>query len=251
MSIASVQKAAIVYQFGIAAAEIIAPFAGALPTGLIHLALILVILTQYRTIATEPYAGILPGLALISLFRVLSLVLSFPDISPFFWYAIISVPLLVAVGWYIHLQGSAVARLGRGSSPWIQQVIFAGTGIPLSVIAYFILQPSLPPRSFTSIDYTIAAVGILLTAGILQEVIFRGILQEAATSLYGRNGIWFSNVLFTVLYVGTLNVFAVLFFHLVGLLFSWWAERTKSVWGVAIAHALMMVGALLLFPLLQ
>lgn len=251
MSIASIQRAAILYQFGIAFAEIIAPFTGALPTGLIHTVLVFALLSHYRAASDTPYAAILPGLALISLFRVLSLVLSFPDISPFFWYALIGIPLLVAVVWFVRLHGKTAARLGRGTTTWVRQALFAGTGIPLSIIAYYVLQPSLPPRSFTPVDYTIAVVGIFLTSGVLQEIIFRGILQEAATSLYGRNGIWFSNVLFTVLYVSTLSVFALVFFHVVGLLFSWWAESTKTVWGVAIAHGLMMVGALVVIPMFQ
>lgn len=249
MTDSNLQKAALGYQAAMAVAEIIGLFAGVLPTGIIHAVLFLILLNHYRRIATQPHASILMGLALISLLRLLSLVFVFPDISPLLWYALSAVPLVVAVGLFIRQQGWQVARLGRIQGAWLPQLLFGAVGIPLSVIAYFVIRP-VEPQGFGAVQYLIAGIGIFLTAGCLEEIIFRGILQQAATKLYGRAGIWWCNTLFTVMYVGFRSLEALLFFHIVGLIFAWWAERSGTVWGVMLAHGVMMVGALVVVPLL-
>jgi membrane protease YdiL (CAAX protease family) len=249
MTVSNLQKAALGYQAAMVIIEIIALFGGVFPGGILHILLFLVLLNHYRSISDEPHALILVGLAFISLLRVSSLVLSFPDISPLFWYALSVLPLFGAVGLLFYQQGVQIARLGRPQGAGLPHLLMAGAGLPLSVIAYFVVRPAVP-QGFGLLETGIAAIGIFLMAGCMEEIIFRGVLQQAAVGLYGRMGIWWCNALFTVMYIGFRSLEALIFFHIVGLLFAWWSERTGSIWAIMIAHGVMMVGVLIVFPYL-
>jgi membrane protease YdiL (CAAX protease family) len=58
-----------------------------------------------------------------------------------------------------------------------------------------------------------------------------------------------SAILFMATYLGSLSTGYVLFMGLVGLFFGWSAARTDSIWGVALAHAILKVGLLLVWPM--
>jgi membrane protease YdiL (CAAX protease family) len=58
------------------------------------------------------------------------------------------------------------------------------------------------------------------------------------------------NAVFAVLHIGYLSILDVVFVFLVGLLFSLFALRTKSIVGVTIAHGAVNISLFLLLPFL-
>jgi membrane protease YdiL (CAAX protease family) len=58
----------------------------------------------------------------------------------------------------------------------------------------------------------------------------------------------YSSILFATMYIGSLSLSYVIFMGLVGLFFSWCVYRTASLWGVTLAHGVMMAGMLLVWP---
>lgn len=86
--------------------------------------------------------------------------------------------------------------------------------------------------------------------GFLEELVSRGLLQELASEVFGGAGPLLSNGLFTLMYLGSLSWGYLLFMSLPGFYFGWSVRRTGSIWGVALAHSIMKIGLLLVWPVL-
>jgi membrane protease YdiL (CAAX protease family) len=93
------------------------------------------------------------------------------------------------------------------------------------------------------------ALILLVCTGYLEELIFRGILQQIAVGQLGR---WvsplYTSILFAILHAGYRSAADVIFVFLVGLLFAWIAGRSKSLVGVTLAHGLTNITLFLVMP---
>jgi CAAX protease family protein len=74
------------------------------------------------------------------------------------------------------------------------------------------------------------------------------VLQEALTAVLGRAGVLWSTLVFVVAYLGVRPAAYVVFIGAVGLAFAWLVERTGSLLGVAVAHGLLNVGLIVVWP---
>jgi hypothetical protein len=90
---------------------------------------------------------------------------------------------------------------------------------------------------------------LMFSTGFIEELIFRGMMQRAATEALGRFGLPYVAALFAVLHVGYLSVLDVVFVLIVGLFFGWVAARTHSIVGVTLSHGLTNIVLFLVMPL--
>ena len=215
-----------------------------------HAALIVLLAAHYAWGGATPYRRLLPVLLLPSLLRVLSLALPSRDVPQLYWYVLAGLPVLVAAGlaaWQLRL---APGRLGLGlRSDWVQAAI-ALSGLPLALLAYFILRPAPLVTGAGWPLLLLAAVILVIFAAFLEEFIFRGLVLHATRDVLGRRGaLVASSLLFAALYLGALSPQFLLLIGLVGLYFGLCVERTGSLWGVTIAHSVMVVGLVLVLPL--
>jgi membrane protease YdiL (CAAX protease family) len=131
---------------------------------------------------------------------------------------------------------------------WPPQVMIALHGIPLSLAAFLIARPEPLLPSFDWQNIAISSVILFIFVGFTEEIIFRGLLQQVMTERFGRTGMVCSSILFATMYIGSLSLSFVIFVGLVGLFFSWCVYRTASLWGVVLAHSIMIIGMLLIWP---
>jgi hypothetical protein len=94
----------------------------------------------------------------------------------------------------------------------------------------------------------IGSMILLIFNGFTEELMFRGLLQRVADEIWGRAGFLLSGALFAIMYIGSLSADYVLFIGLVGLFFGWCVNRTGSIWGVVLAHGILSIGMLLVYP---
>jgi membrane protease YdiL (CAAX protease family) len=186
--------------------------------------------------------------ALISVFRLINIgVPPFVDNTLSF---IAVVYVLVSPAVYV------IARRGR-THPIREHPRFALVGLIPAVLAggvlaeieYAILQPeSLVPALTPTTGMTI--VGVMLFVGVIEEVIYRGLLQPFLQERVGRWG----GILATALLYGTMHsaygdlapiAFAVGFGVLVGYLY----DRTDSMAHVVLIHGSLNVFLFALIPL--
>jgi membrane protease YdiL (CAAX protease family) len=163
-------------------------------------------------------------------------------------YSVVGFLLFVSAFVTIRITNLDPKRVGFSFGKLHHQVGFGLVGIPLGFIEYLILKPAPQVASFSIHDIWLPIVVITLFTGVLEEVIFRGILQQVAIANYGRFGFTFVSLVFAVLHLGYQSVLDVFFVFFVAMIFSWYVNKTNSLLGVSIAHSITNIGLLIIFP---
>jgi hypothetical protein len=239
---------ALAYLAAIAIAEILTTFAPP-RTGLVaHAAVLLGILVHAARVDGQKEQAFLVSLAFAPLIRVLSLSLPLADLPLLYWYPITSIPLFAAVLIAAPTLGFGRAALGLSLRRWGLQLVIGLSGITFGVFEYLILRPEPLVSTLEWTDLLWPALILLVSTGLLEELIFRGLLQRAAIDLLGIWGIGFVAILFAVLHTGYRSLPDVLFVAVVGLFFGWVVHRTRSLLGVTLAHGLTNILLFLIMP---
>jgi hypothetical protein len=136
----------------------------------------------------------------------------------------------------------------RLKSSWLGiQLAVAVTGILFAIAGYPVLKTEPIIADFTWNQIWLPAL-VLLCIGFIEELIFRGVIQHGAVELFGNWGIVYVSLLFAVLYIGALPIMWMAFAFVVSLYFGWVVKLTKSILGVALAHALYSILLYLVIP---
>jgi membrane protease YdiL (CAAX protease family) len=191
-------------------------------------------------------------LSIAPLIRILSLSLPLQKIGLplIYWYLVIGLLLFLAAfiaGRITDLKGD---RIGWSWRAWPLQVAVGLIGFGLGYIEYLILQPGPLAAYGTWLDVVIASLILLIFTGVLEEFIFRGLMQSASMQLMGRFGLVYVAVLFAVLHLGYHSFSDVVFVLLVGLAFGWWVWKTQSLLGVSLAHGIANISLYVFFPIM-
>jgi uncharacterized protein len=198
-----------------------------------------------------------PILALISLVRILSLVIPHREIPQFYWYAMIGAPILLGAALIARLNTLSWRDMGMGSlstpGSAVGQVLIAASGIPLGLAGFAILRPESPLVDVDSAHapQLIASVVIIIVfVGFLEELLFRGLLQQSASQFIGAWALPWASIIYAAMFLGSDSLTFVVFMGLVGFFFGWYFQYTRSLWSITVAHSLMGIGMLLLYPAL-
>lgn len=212
-----------------------------------HGVLLVVLLRRVVLLDAAPQARMLLVLALCPLARILSLATPTDDFPPVMRYAVVGAPLLIAIMLAVRLLGLSTAQLGLGRTAWLPQCVIALLGVPLGVVAFWLVRPAPLLVTPEPVVLVLAVVVLFVCVGYVEELIFRALLLQTAYKLVGRRAIIWSSAAFAAMYLGTPLRF-VAFIALVGLGWAWCVYRTGSTWGVIVAHALMITGMLCVWP---
>ncbi len=187
---------------------------------------------------------------LAPLIRLMSLSLPLRAIPLMYWYLIISVSLFVAVfvvRRVARLSWEQVGLHGRGLPG---QLLLAFLGPPLGMLEYRILRPPPLISGWNAGEFLLAALILLVSTGLAEELIFRGVMQGAALETMGRWGVVYVSAVFAVLHIGHRSLTDVLFVFGVALLFGEFVLRTRSIVGVSLTHGLINIWLFLVAPFL-
>jgi uncharacterized protein len=186
-------------------------------------------------------------LPLVPLLRISDLTMTVKGVPPLGEYALVGLPVLGAAAWVSKLVGPR--RLLRRLGAWSWQQVGVGIcGVPLGLVAFLIFRPHPLGTHLSTARIVWGSLIVVVFVAFLEEVIFRGLLQDAFTDLYGRSGIAWSSLLFAVASLGVHPTAYVPFAAAVGLAFGWVVERTASLVGVILAHSFLAVGLILVWP---
>lgn len=187
-------------------------------------------------------------LTLVPLLRVASLGLPLERLPPSVWSLAVWAPTVAAAVVMLRHLDLAPSAINLVPDRAPAQLLFGLIGLPVGGVAYLLLpaQPlAVDPSSRRSL---LVGISVLFITGVLDEVMFRGLLNETARAVFGRSGIFYVSGLYAALQLETRSPGAVLVALGIALGASWWVERTRSVLGVAVAHGLANVGVYLLLP---
>ena len=219
--------------------------------GLVLHGVLLVVLLLHTALTWEhPAHRLLLSLAFAPLIRLLSLSLPLAGVPLVYWYFITSVPLFIAAVIALRTLGFSWRGIGVNLRGVPIQLLVGLTGLAFGYIEYQILEPEPLARAFTWEQLWVPILILLFSTGFVEEVIFRGVMQRAATEALGRFGVIYVAVLFAVLHVGYKSLLDVLFVLGVALFFGWVVARTRSILGVTLSHGLTNIVLFLVVPFL-
>jgi membrane protease YdiL (CAAX protease family) len=146
--------------------------------------------------------------------------------------------------------GYSWRELGLTLRGWPLQLAIGLTGLVFGAVEYVILRPDpLAPALKLAYVWQPALI-LLVSTGFLEELVFRGLIQNAAVDVLGRWGLVYVAVLFAALHIGYQSLVDVLFVLGVGLFLGWAVYRTRSLLGVTISHGLTNIMLFLIMPFL-
>ena len=225
----------------VTAAEAVVAFVHPVAGAIAHAVLLIALLARWIS-AGEPAVLVL---ALVPLARVTSLALTPTDYGAVS-YVLPGLPLLLAVVWT--LRRLRRARLGRWKRPTWHGVLVALSGIPLGYVTYALLDlPTIPYKSSAS-TIALGLPVVFLFAGVLEELLFRGLVQPTLERPFGPWSIVLADLLFVAAYLPTRDAGLIAVMAVVGLGFGWYVRRTGGLGAVAVAHGLLAAGALVFWP---
>jgi membrane protease YdiL (CAAX protease family) len=236
------------YLAGIALAELLTSFAPPRMGLVAHAVVLLLMLTHAARVDGKKKQAFLVSLAFAPLIRVVSLSLPLADLPLLYWYLITSIPLFAAALVAAPTLGYAWPDLGLNLRRWRLQLAIGLTGIVFGIVEYWILRPEPLVATFEWRTLVWPSLVLLISTGLLEELIFRGLLQRASIDLLGLRGIGYVAIVFAVLHIGYQSLLDVLFVTAVGLFFGWVVHRTRSLLGVTLAHGLTNVVLFLVMP---
>ena len=265
----------LIYLFFITLAEIAVSFVNPLTGIIFHLIILIILFIHSGVISNEEFllnymnrifmrekkkpstlinsfldegqklSSILLALTLAPLIRILSLVMPLSHFKPIQWFIIIGVAIYLAFFIILIQQKINIKECGLKLPTKKNLPIEIGIiilGIPLGFSEYYILQPT-PFIDVISIENLILAILILFIAtGLMEELIFRGLIQKKSIDLIGVwPGIFYVTLLFAVLHIGNLSLLDVLLVFCIGGLYAVVVKVTKTIIGVSISHTIVNV----------
>jgi membrane protease YdiL (CAAX protease family) len=140
-------------------------------------------------------------------------------------------------------QLSLIIALLRRPANIRSQAAIATAGLPLGLAVYFLRPESVPAATATG--YIMALTAAAATA-VVEELLFRGVLQQALMRALGYGGVAIAAVLFTATYSG--SGWPLLPVAVAAALFSIGVHRSGVLWGALIGHVVLSVGAVVVWP---
>lgn len=239
------QAGALLYLAALATTEVVVVTAGAWQGAALNLALAAVLTVLALT---RPRSALYLALLLPPFLRALSLALPVDGYPPALRDGIVALAMLLGAVACLRLAGLSRGWLGLTWKAPQAQVAVALLGLPLGLTQYEILRPHPLAASPYDVAAWLPACGVLVVAGLAEEVSFRGLLQRAATEHFRGMGVAFTAVAFALFHLGDGGQTELAFMLTVGLVFGLIATASGSIVGVSLAHAALNMVAFLIVP---
>jgi membrane protease YdiL (CAAX protease family) len=185
----------------------------------------------------------LRALALVPLIRVIGVAIEHPDVR-----SAVSILVLGVLGCWLALRTAPALELPRSSLvAYPVRPVPLLLGCVLSLAVYLAGAPVLASSGSGGVDVAVAVVALVFAAAA-EEFLFRGVLQSALQRAAARPGVLLGACLFGATYLGFRSLPLALVMLLAGLLFSDVVLRTGATGAVVVAHAILAVGASVVWP---
>jgi uncharacterized protein len=225
------------YLIAIAVSELLTIFVYPL-AGIFSYSMILVaFIIQSVFIQNSTQRNLVLALSLVPLVRILSLALPLGQLSLIYRFPLIYAPLLAATIAVMWVTGLKPAVAGLNLRYWPYQV--AGgiiSGIGIGITEYLIVGTSPLINTFSLQEVWLPALVLIVTTGLVEELMFRGVLQNLSEAAMGRQGIIYVSLIFAILHLGFYSWGDVIFVFFVALFFAAIVKRTGSLLGAILSH---------------
>ena len=199
--------------------------------------------------------GFFLSMSIAPVIRIVSLGMPLGSFPQEWWYILSAIPLYATCWMVIRTVPLTRRQIGiqlPERRHVMLTVVVAVSGIPLGLMEYMILRPDPIVSTFALGGVAAASMILLVGTGIIEELIFRGILQATTSEIFGPWwAILYVSVLFGELHTGHMSVLDVFFVIGVALYFAAVVRKTRTLLGVSISHGLTNIFLFVVFPLLH
>lgn len=170
--------------------------------------------------------------------------LNFASITIIVEYGILLVPTVL----FIKIRGYSLKKVLRLNKLSLKQIILVPIitvfAYPIGVFVNYLMiiilslfgkvKPNIIPIPETSGEFLISLFLIAITAGICEEVVFRGLMLKSYEKLGKKQAILISGIMFGLFHFNLQNLFGPIF---LGILFGYILYKTDSIFSTMLAHA--------------
>jgi hypothetical protein len=228
---------------------VVAVTAGPIPGAVCDAVVLLSLLNMHLLTPQDTRSpALFPALALAPLMRLTGFAIPVDGVSPVVHDALVAASLLLALWLMSRVVPVHPPALKPRRRDLPQQALIAVCGIPLGIVAYEFLHPRLLvyPGGPGAIVVAVLVLGCLVAPAL--ELVFRWALHDQLLPLFPRAGPVLINLMFMSLYVGTRAASYLALMGFTGLGLSLAVSRSRVVSGAIVAHALLVVGLLIVWP---
>lgn len=238
-----------VYLAALIIAEILVTYIN-LQVGLTLEALILFALLLNSSLKTSyNFSILLMSMMALPIIRIIGLSIPLMQVDALYWFPIISVPLFAASFTIMRAQGLSLKNVGFVLGNWKVQLLIAITGVFLGTIEYLILTPKPLISTFNMENLIFASIILIISTGLAEEILFRGIIQKNAENVFGVViGLLYTSLLFTALHIGWTSIYDLIFVFSVSVFYGYAFLKTRSLLGITLSHGLSNTMLFLVVP---
>jgi len=221
----------------------------------VHAGLLLAVFLHGANVPPGPERAFFWTLWLAPLTRIYALAQPYAGAQPLAWWALTAVPMVVAAVVAIRLVG--LGTDDAGLKPSLRElpvaVFMAPVGLAIGLVQYLALEPRPFPRELPFGGLPLAVLIIVLNPGIVEEVVFRGVLQRGAVAALGSVlGLVYVSLLYAFMMPAGLadgpTLLGLTITFMTGLLLAVVTARTGSILSASVAHASLALSLYLISP---
>lgn len=223
-----------------------------LQVGLFLMSAILFLLLLHSSLnVSHNFSVLFRSMMALPIIRIVGLSMPLMQVPALYWFPIIAIPLFAASYIIMRSQGLSWENIGLVMGNIPIQILIGFSGIFLGFIEYFILQPKPLIAEFNIISLVVASIILIISTGLAEELLFRGIIQKNAENVFGKLiGLIYVALLFMTMHIGWDNIFDLIFVFCVAIFYGYAYQRTRSIVGVTFSHGISNTILFLVMPFL-
>lgn len=230
-------------------AELLTVVAGPGPGILAHVLLLAAVAVLSLRLGPTPTQRLTLSLGMLPLVRIVSLAVPAAIIPVQYWYLQVGLAGIEAVLLVLRRLDLTFQDIGLRKTRVSEFAVISVIGAVLGLPAYLIGGRLDLGGGGGAIGIGLAVLIVVVFVGFFEEILFRGLIQSAGTTLFARGGIILSVAATTVMYATSLNPRYVVFMTLVAVFLGVVARRSGSIAAPIGAHAALAVVQLVVLPI--
>ena len=243
-------RLAVIYLLAITGAEVVTNFFDLVVVGIICHVIILAALVVHSSLVEESIMRkLLLSLSLVPLTRIMSLSIPLAQVSPVYWYLVIYPSLFLAAWVAMRRLNFGARETGFNVNRLPLQLLVGLSGVIFGVAEYLVLRPPeplVPELTWGGVLLSIVALGV--GTGLVEEFIFRGVIQRTSMEALGGWGLPYVAFLFAILHLIHHSAVDIVLVFAIALFFGWVVNKTGSLLGVILSHAITNILLFLIIP---
>ena len=218
-----------------------------------HTIILFILLVNASMVESEDFSNLLRSMMPIPIIRIVGLSIPMMQIKPLYWFPIVAIPLFAASIVIMRRQNLTLRDVGMFMGDYRDnyrvQFLIAITGFFTVIIEFFILRPDPLIAQFTPALLIGGFIVLLLSTGLAEELLFRGILQKNTMKLIGPAwGLLYTSLIFTTMHIGWIYFADLVFVFSVAMFYGFCLIKTKSIVGITMAHGISNSMLFLVMP---